>query len=100
MKCTTVIGGVWNIDSITGEIMVNNNKLDAIIEATSPNLDDGIGFFVIILYDNPDIPITSEDICIRLPTVYKSTEILDKDNNIVIIIERIDEKIPEHTTPY
>lgn len=64
---TTLIGGVWNVDSTTGDITVNEEFLGTNPPANRPSLDGNEGVFVVQIKYNESIPITEKDVSIKLP---------------------------------
>jgi hypothetical protein len=87
IKSTTLIGGVWDIDQESGLIKVNQKQLDAILADTVLNEDGGRGIFVVMLKNNPSIPIPPDEIFVGIPWGYESLEIMDPDHNIIVIIQ-------------
>lgn len=95
-KQTSIHGGVYNVDKVTGEITVNMDMIPGIVETNQPNLDGGGGIFIVILFNNPDCIIVDEDIVIKIPFGFQALDpIHDSDNNIVIIIQRDEFLFPE-----
>ena len=86
---TTLIGGVWSVDSETGDISVNEDFLAAEIPESKPSLDGNRGIFVVRVYNNPDIPLLPEDVESKLPWGFETIgPLYNKDGDMVCIIQR------------
>ena len=86
---TSVTSGVYSVDKVTGEILVNESMLPGTVETNLPNLDKGGGLYVVKILYNPDIEINDSDVEIILPFEYESLNLIhDKDNNMIVIIQK------------
>ena len=87
---TGLYGGVFIIDHITGEIAVNWDAVDNLGDVIFPNLDDGQGVFIIIIYKiDPGFTFNNDEIRVSVPFGFSVMDpILDPNGNTVIIIER------------
>lgn len=86
-KQTTVSGGVYAINTETGEITIDNDMLSATRNENKPNLDNGSEVFIIILFKRENV--TFNDIETRLPFGFETLGLVrDKSENIVVIIRR------------
>lgn len=95
-KQTSVHGGVYNVDETTGDITVNTDMIPGIVDANKPNLDGGGGIFIVVLYHNPEFILSDDDIYTKLPFGFSSLKpVRDKDENIIVIIERDEFLYPE-----
>lgn len=93
---TTIHGGVYNVDESTGEITVNTDMLPGLVESNQPNVDNGGGIFVIIFYKNEQLSDIENDIEFILPFGFQVIAMVhDKDDNLVIIIQRDEFLFPE-----
>ena len=89
IKQTSINGGVYNIDHITGEISINTDMISSIVNENKPNPDHGGGILIVVIYKNANIQITDDDIEVIVPFEFEVLNFIrDKDDNIVIIIKR------------
>lgn len=89
IKQTSINGGVYNVDQVTGEVTINTDMLPDIVSNNQPNPDKGGGLIVVILYKNDDIPFTYDDIDVIVPFEFQVLDLVkDKDGNTVVIIQR------------
>lgn len=95
-KQTSVDGGVYDINQTTGEITINSEMLPGIISSNQPNLDQGGGIFIVVIYYDKDNPISDDDIETKLPFGFESLKpVHDKNENIIVIIQRDEFLFPE-----
>ena len=86
---TSVVSGVYNIDTETGEIIINSDMLDGLVHVNKPNLKDGHQMFIVQLLKNDDIKYTNDDIEVILPFEFEYLgPIKDKNDNTIVIIQR------------
>lgn len=89
IKQTSISGGVYNVDEITGEVVINYEMLEGIISVNKPNLDGGGGLFIVTIYENSSYEIINDDIFVKLPFGFETLlYIHDPNNNIIVIIQR------------
>jgi len=88
IKQTTLHGGVFIVDTVTGEIRIIPEALAA--EPIANFKDGSRNMFIIILYHNPGIVYTNDDIRVEIPWGYDSMEpIKDSNGDTIIVIERM-----------
>lgn len=88
IRATTETGGVFQIDSETGEITIDEEMLNASISKPNPSLDGEESVFFVILKYNDLIPYTDDDITAILPfgfmTIIPYCHTKDKDTIVII----------------
>jgi hypothetical protein len=88
-KQTTIHGGVFTINSTTGEISINTDMIDGIVDVNQPNIDEGPSIYIVVFYFNPASPIDDSLIRTKLPIEFESLKpIRDKNENTIVIIQR------------
>ncbi len=86
---TTLHGGAFNLDSVSGEITVRPEMIPGIIDHTCPHHDDNGSIFIIVILKEADADIN--DIGYLLPFGFTSPKaIYDDEKNIICIIERME----------
>lgn len=100
-KQTVISGGVFTIDESTGEITIDVDMIPGIVDVNKPNVDGGGAIFIVILYYNEELNLQNDDIETKLPFGFESLDpIRDKDNNIIVIIQRDLFLLPEEEGVY
>ena len=88
-KQTTIHGGIYTIDQTTGNILINEDMIPGLVETNQPNIDEGGGIFIVVLYYNGEIPITDDDIKVNLPFGFETIKYIhDENKNTIVIIQR------------
>lgn len=96
IRQTSISGGVYDIDHNTGEITINKDMLDGIVDVNKPNIDNGGGIFVIVFYHNEYIDFDPTNIGFNFPFGFEILPpVIDKDGNAIIIIQRDKFLFPE-----
>lgn len=96
-RSTTVVSGVWQVDSDTGEITVDEDMLNGLIESNKPSIDGEDSLFIVILTPNEDITLSDDDIGYDLPfgfTVIKPYAHISDGSTVVIIAREHPEYFP------
>lgn len=88
IKQTTLHGGVFIVDNQTGEIEIIPEACEA--EPEAHYKDDTKNIFIVILYHNPGISFTSDDILVELPVGFTHFEpVVNSNGDTIIVIERL-----------
>jgi hypothetical protein len=84
---TPYVAGVYDVNKTTGEITVNDDALNELINGTLINKDGNHGLYVVKIFQNEEKSITSDMISIDLPFGLDTIgSTVDKDGNFIIII--------------
>lgn len=91
IRATTETGGVFQIDSETGEITIDEEMLEASVSQNNPSLDGEQSVFFVIFKYNENIPYTDDDITAILP--FGFMRIIPychtKDKDTIVIITKV-----------
>ena len=96
IKQSSIYGGVYSIDHTTGDVIINEKMLDAIINKSEPNLDGDGGVYIIwINNESVGVPFTDNDIGFKLPIGFEKIKIIDRKDVTIVIIKRDEFLFPE-----
>jgi hypothetical protein len=89
LKESTITGAVYSIDHTSGDVVINEEMLDALVNKNQINLDNGLGIYIISINDESvGVPFTDDDIDFKLPFGFETVTIIHKDGNTIIIIQK------------
>jgi hypothetical protein len=83
---TTVHGAVFTVDENTGVITIHG-PAEAPELSSQIKIDGRDAIFVVLIYQNSQIPVTFDNVDVGLPWGYTYKKIKDPDNNIVVLIK-------------